>query len=84
MHSHTVETCPDDVAALRERLNELAQGGARIVSVVWQPQRADPGQAAAYDASGSFVIIVEESFERPLRPREALGEDILSQVEPLT
>jgi hypothetical protein len=40
MHGQTVETCPDDLAVLRGRLDELAHGGARIVSVVW-PQRAD-------------------------------------------
>jgi hypothetical protein len=84
MHSHTVETCPDDLAVLRERLDALAQGGARIVSVVWQPHRADPDQAAAYDASGSFVIVAEQSLEQPLRPRDTLADDILPEVEPLS
>ena len=53
MFNHLVETCPDDHAVLRERLDELSSAGARIVSVVWQPQRSDTDQAAAFDAAAA-------------------------------
>ena len=70
MISHTIETCPDDLNALRERLDELAAGGARIVSVLWQPQRVETDQSAAYEASGSFVIVLQSEFPDPLRARD--------------
>ena len=70
MISHTVETCPDDPAILRERLDELAAAGARILSVLWQPQRVDSDQSAAYEARGSFVIVVRSEFPDPLRTRD--------------
>ncbi len=83
MFSHLVETCPDDIAILRERLDEMAGAGARIVSVVWQPQRVDPDQSAAYDASGSFVIVAEQQLEQPLRTGESVSDTVLAEVEPL-
>jgi hypothetical protein len=70
MISHTVETCPDDPAVLRERLDALAATGARIVSVLWQPQRVDTDQSAAFEARGSFVIVVQSEFPQPLRNRD--------------
>ena len=72
MISHTVETCPDDPAVLRERLDELAATGARIVSVLWQPQRVDTDQTAAYEARGSFVIVLQSEFPDPLRARDEI------------
>ena len=83
MFTHSIETCPDDLATLRERLDHLANSGERIVSVLWQPHRVDVDQAAAYDASGSYVIIVERNVQPPLRAREPAAEAILPEVEPL-
>ncbi len=59
MISHSVEYCTDDIGTLRERLDELAHEGIRIVSVLWQPQTAEADQAAAISSSGSFVIILQ-------------------------
>lgn len=70
MISHTVETCPDDPNVLRERLDELAAAGARILAVVWQPQRVDTEQSAAFEARGSFVIVLQSEFPQPLRSRD--------------
>jgi hypothetical protein len=69
MISHTVETCPDDPAVLRERLDELAATGARILSVLWQPQRVDTDQSAAFEARGSFLIVMQSELPDPLRTR---------------
>jgi hypothetical protein len=76
---HIVETCPDDLAQLQERLDSLSDSGARVISVVWQQRRVEEDQqAAAYDASGSFVIVAEtSSAERlPIADRE-LGADAI-------
>lgn len=70
MISHSVERCPDDLATLRVRLDELAREKVRIVTVLWQPQRVEDDQAAALGARGSFVIVTEQAFEDPLRERE--------------
>jgi hypothetical protein len=80
MLHHSIETCPDDHEALRLRLDELTAAGARILAVIWQPQRPDPmDQAAALASLGSYVIVSELSEETRsvLRPREA-GADELS------
>lgn len=61
MARHIVETVPDDSEALRTRLDDLTAAGASIISVVWQPNRVVSDQAAAFDASGSFVIIAESA-----------------------
>lgn len=75
MLRHTVETCPDDLAALQERLDSLAESGARIVSVVWQARRVgEDDQSAALDARGSFVIIAEHEGSAVLRERQPIGE----------
>jgi hypothetical protein len=80
MISHSVETCPDDLAALRERLDAHARDGKRIVSVIWQPHRVEAEQSGAYGAVGSFVIVVETRFENPLRTGP---EETASGVAPL-
>ena len=72
---HTVETCPDDLTLLQERLDALAEAGARIVSVVWQARRlVEEDQSAALDGSGSFVIIAERQDTTFLRERPPAGE----------
>jgi hypothetical protein len=71
---HIVETCPDDLGQLQERLDAIATGGARIISVIWQQRRVEEEeQTAAYDARGSFVIVAETSASEsyPLRDRDA-------------
>jgi hypothetical protein len=75
MLRHTVETCPDDLAVLQDRLDALAGSGARIISVVWQARRAnETEQSSALDASGSFVIIAERQETAILRDRQPIGE----------
>ena len=69
---HLVETCPDDLAQLQERLDALAATGAEIVSVLWQPRRLDGEQAGAYDARGSFVIVSRGGAAEVLRERGAI------------
>ena len=82
MLRHTVETCADDLTVLQERLDALAETGARIVSVVWQPRRLDEGdQSAALDARGSFVIVAERAEASVLRERQPLGEAFDELVE---
>jgi hypothetical protein len=71
MIDHLVETCPDDLAALKLRLDELAAGGAEIISVIWQANRVETDQSAAYEARGSFVIVARSGMENPLRARRA-------------
>ena len=69
MTGHLVETCPDDPAALKLRLDELTAEGAEIVSVVWQPGRTESDQSAAYEARGSFVIVARRTDGGVLRER---------------
>jgi len=58
MIRHSIDTVTDDLALLKDRLDELSGQGARILAVVWQPRRAEPeDQAAAFDDRGSFIII---------------------------
>lgn len=77
---HTVESCPDDLTALQERLDALAEAGARIVSVVWQPHRVVPeDQGAALEGRGSFVIVAERQDAAILRERRPVGE-VLDEV----
>ena len=71
MNGHLVEICTDDTDVLRLRLDELAAGGAEIVAVLWQANRVDSDQSAAYDARGSFVIIARSAERSPLRARPA-------------
>ena len=60
MIHHTIDTCPDDLTLLSAKLDSLSRAGARIISVMWQPGRvAEEDQAAALDASGSFVIVAQ-------------------------
>jgi hypothetical protein len=75
MNGHLVETCPDDPAALKLRLDELVAEGAEIVSVVWQAGRTESEQSAAYAARGSFVIVARAG-PGPLRVRDPAGETI--------
>jgi hypothetical protein len=71
MLRHTIETCPDDLSLLQRRLDELSAAGARIVTVLWQQRRVvEENQSAAFDASGSFVIISEEAAPAVLRESE--------------
>lgn len=78
MISHAVELCPDDPIALRDRLDALTRDGTRILSVMWQAQRTNPDQSAAYDASGSFVIVTQTEVREPVlddsvaRPEEVV------------
>ncbi|MER2508521.1 MAG: hypothetical protein ABTQ27_07130 [Amaricoccus sp.] len=58
MSFHHVETCPDDLTLLAERLDQIARAGTRIINVTWQPARlGGADQAEAPDARGGFVII---------------------------
>ena len=76
MLRHTLETCPDDLATLQERLDALAQGGARIVSVVWQARRVDETeQSSALDSRGSFVIVAERQATEILRDRQSVDQE---------
>ena len=75
MLRHTVETCPDDLTVLEERLDALAETGARIVSVIWQARRVvEEDQTSALDARGSFVIVAERQDADILRERQPVGE----------
>jgi hypothetical protein len=68
MHRHTIETCPDDLTLLQQRLDALSEAGERIVTVIWRQQRVtEDDQSAAFDASGSFVIICESTVAVELR-----------------
>ena len=85
MLSHRVETCPGDLAALRDRLDAIAGEGARIIAVVWQPQRVEEqDQSNAFDAQGSFVIVAEDRLEDPLRVREPRMAEAMPEVAPLS
>jgi hypothetical protein len=75
MIRHSVETCPDDLVTLQERLDDLAAGGAEILTVLWQARRVEVEQSGAYDARGSFVIVSRWSEEPVLRERAA-GDEI--------
>lgn len=79
MLHHAIETCPDDHEALRIRLDELTEQGARILAVLWQPRRPDPrDQAAAFDSLGSFVIVSEseDAAGSVLRPRGVDADEL--------
>ena len=82
MLRHIVESCTDDPALLAERLDALAQSGARIVSVVWQARRVDEDdQSAALDARGGYVIVAERPEGAILRERPTMGEVFDEVVE---
>jgi hypothetical protein len=74
MTEHLVETCPDDPAMLKLRLDEIAAGGAEIISVLWQTNRVESDQAAAYEARGSFLIVARSTGEGLLRHRRPADE----------
>lgn len=77
MLQHAIESCPDDHETLRARLDELTAGGARIISVAWQPRRPDPSdQLAAFDSRGTFVIISETQLEGILRDSATERQEI--------
>lgn len=58
MYKHTIDICPDNPEELATRLDALAEGGAEVINVIWQPRRAQPDdQSAAFDTSGSFLVI---------------------------
>ena len=78
MIDHLVETCADDLGLLKRRLDELAAEGAEIVTVLWQANRVENDQSAAYEARGSFVIVARAGIENPLRARGA-GEPTLGE-----
>jgi hypothetical protein len=62
MFKHSIDICPDNADELAHRLDALAETGAEIVTVTWQPRRAqEDDQAAAFDTSGSFLIISRSS-----------------------
>jgi hypothetical protein len=75
MTEHLVEVCPDDPADLKLRLDQLVAEGAEIVSVLWQAARAESEQTAAYDASGSFVIVARTK-RGPLRSRATIDANV--------
>lgn len=58
MYKHSIDICPDDPEELTRRLDSLSETGAEIINVIWQPRRAQEGdQSAAFDTSGSFLVI---------------------------
>jgi hypothetical protein len=59
MTRHLVEVCPDDLEALRARLDQLSEDGSRILSVMWQALNVVEEQSAAMTGRGSFVIIAQ-------------------------
>jgi len=67
MIDHLVETCADDLGTLKTRLDELVEQNAEIITVLWQSNRVESDQSAAFDARGSFVIIARLDIESPLR-----------------
>ena len=69
MTHHTVESCPDDLEMLGNRLDELAQAGSRILTVLWQPTNVVEEQSAAIQGRGSFVIISLADSPDVLRDR---------------
>jgi hypothetical protein len=69
MMQHAVEACPDDLEMLENRLDELAQAGSRILTVLWQPLNVVEDQSAAIQGRGSFVIISQSEFSEVLREK---------------
>ena len=58
MYKHSIDICSDDPAELTRHLDALAEGGAEVINVIWQPRRAQEGdQSAAFDTTGSFLVI---------------------------
>jgi hypothetical protein len=39
MARYSVDQVRDDTGLLRDRLQEIADGGGKVVSVIWQPTR---------------------------------------------
>lgn len=80
MTEHMVETCPDDLDALKQRLDEIASGGAEIVTVLWQSNRVDNDQIAALEARGSFVIVARTRAEAILRTARQPEEGVSAAI----
>lgn len=55
-HRHSVHTCADDPALLEALLKDIADRGARIVSVMWAPTRTYKSR----DYEAGYVVVAEE------------------------
>lgn len=62
---YAVDTCRDDAGSLRDRLHEIAEGGGRVVNVIWQPERTvehvevPSGSANIGKVKSGYVIVSE-------------------------
>jgi hypothetical protein len=74
---YEVDTCADDPAVLRDRLQVIAGDGRRVISVAWQTRRhvalGDPG---TYASRSEYTIVSErQAGHSDLRPAPALKSE---------
>ena len=54
---YAVDSCLDDTGLLKDKLDEIAAGGGRVVSVIWQPKRrVEIGDSDTFPPSGYVVV----------------------------
>lgn len=65
---HAVDMVRDDPVLLRDKLDEIAEGGGRIINVIWQPaRRVTLGDAETNPPSG-YIVISEYEFPDAPKP----------------
>lgn len=67
--AYAVDTVRDDAGALRDRLHEIAEGGARVVSIMWQPTRTVTMHGSTpFEQQSGYVIVSEYEAVHAPRP----------------
>ena len=59
---YAVDGVRDDQGALLNRLTEIADGGGRVVSVTWQPQRDIRTDRGGATVPSGFTVVSEYDF----------------------
>lgn len=57
MTIYSVDSCHDDHTLLRDRLQQIAQTGGKVISVTWQPARMITLDDKSHPAQSGFTIV---------------------------
>lgn len=59
---YAVDGVRDDHGALMNRLHEIAEGGGRVVSITWQPERYSKLPNGGTNLSAGYTVVSEYDF----------------------
>jgi hypothetical protein len=60
MPSYAVNTVRDDPVALREALDAIGEGGGKIISIMWAPDREVGSPIGrAYPVQSGYTVVAE-------------------------